>query len=50
MTVKDGKIVGMRDYLERKVKYISKVDNIPQDQLWKAIYDIALREITLIYG
>ena len=50
MTVKDGKIVGMREYLERKVKYISKVNNIPQAQLWKAIYDIALREITLIHG
>ena len=32
------------------VKYISKVNNIPQGELWKAIYDIALREITLIYG
>lgn len=50
MTVKDGKIVGLREYLERKVKYISKVDNIPQDELWKAIYNIALRKITLIYG
>lgn len=50
MTVKDDKLVGLRVHLERKVKYCVKYLGMAEADVWKAIYDIALRHLTLIYG
>lgn len=50
MTVKDGKIVGLRQDLERRVAYVVKTQDISEADMWKAIYDIALRKLTLIHG
>ena len=50
MTVKDGKIVGLRQDLERRVAYEVRTKDVSEPDMWKAIYDIALRKLTLIYG
>lgn len=50
MTVKDGRLVGLRVHLERKVNYCVKYLGVAEADVWKAIYNIALRHLTLIHG
>jgi len=50
MIVEDGKVKGLRTHLERKVKYLVTTQNISEQDAWQAIYDIALRKLTLIIG
>ena len=50
MKVEDGKIKGLRAHLERKVSYLVKTQDISEQDAWQAVYDIALRKLTLIIG
>ena len=44
----NDKLKGIRQNLQRRVEYIASVRGVPEFDVWKKIYDIAIRNMTLI--
>ena len=44
------KLKGIRQNMERRVRYIANTRGVAEQDVWEYIYKVALRKLTLIIG
>ena len=44
----EDKLKGIRQSLERRVRYLAKVKEVSEFDVWQKVYEISLRNMTLI--